>query len=817
LRSAARLHAAALAWLLAGLAAAGAQEAAAPAAAPEPAPAVAIPLAQIAERAEQSEQVARRIEALAEPTPEIVDYEARLERNAQELADRAKRAQRLAADPPSLVALDEELKTWQFAQDELANARAAITARLTVLEQGLAELAPHHEVWKVTEEEAQRAGAPVALIERVRSVRRTLRDAGRAVERRRDQLLALQTRVAEQEQRAGASLETLEAARSSFRSLLLLRDKPTLWRAVIAPDRATLIQEVSARLADQAEALRGFVVSRWDRLTLQGLLIALAMLGGLALRRRAAAWRADDPRLEASAVVFERPLSAALLLALSLTPIFHPRAPRVVDSLVTAALIAPVLRLLPRLLDPALVPAAYGLAGLALLDQVRNVLGTRLFAERSLLLLETLLAAALLYWMLRPARLAELPAGTQLPRALGRALRGAFVLLAAATLANLFGWLNLARVLAQGVLNSAYLAVVLYGGVRVLRTAARALLRSESVRRVGLVRRHATRIYEWTRRAINVAALFAWAWVTLGAFGLEDWTQERVAALLSAEARFGTVGVSLADIISFALTLIGAFLLARLLRVVLEEDVVPRLPARRGLGFAVTSTVQYTVVGVGFLLAISAAGVDLNRVSLLAGALGVGVGFGLQNVVNNFVSGLILLYERPVQIGDMVEVGGVTGEVRRIGIRSSTIRTFQGAEVIVPNGNLISDKVVNWTFSDRRRRMEVKVGVAYGTDPERVIALLESVARAHPDVLDEPPAQALFVGFGESSLDFELRAWSALFENYVITQSQLAVAVSRALAEAGIEIPFPQRDLHLRTAPPARAEPPDAGRRGDPA
>jgi small-conductance mechanosensitive channel len=185
---------------------------------------------------------------------------------------------------------------------------------------------------------------------------------------------------------------------------------------------------------------------------------------------------------------------------------------------------------------------------------------------------------------------------------------------------------------------------------------------------------------------------------------------------------------------------------------------------------------------------------------LLAGAFGVGIGFGLQNVVNNFVSGLILLYERPVQIGDVVEVGNVAGEVKRIGIRSSTIRTPQGADVIVPNGNLISDRVVNWTFSDRRRRIEVKVGVAYGNDPERVLTLLVAVAQAHPDVLDDPAPQAVFAGFGESSLGFELQAWCYL-DNAGSTQSDLAIGVSRAFVEAGIEIPFPQRELHLRSGP----------------
>jgi small-conductance mechanosensitive channel len=200
------------------------------------------------------------------------------------------------------------------------------------------------------------------------------------------------------------------------------------------------------------------------------------------------------------------------------------------------------------------------------------------------------------------------------------------------------------------------------------------------------------------------------------------------------------------------------------------------------------------VLLLGFLLAISAAGVDLNRVSLVAGAFGVGIGFGLQNVVNNFVSGLILLYERPVQIGDTVEVGGTTGEVRRIGIRSSTLRTGQGAELIVPNSSLISDRVVNWTFSDR-----VRVRVAYGTDPERVLGLLREAALGNPDVLEAPAPQAFFLGFGESALDFELQAWSYL-DNAGATQSSLAIGVGRSLAEAGIEIPVPQRDLRLRTA-----------------
>jgi len=196
--------------------------------------------------------------------------------------------------------------------------------------------------------------------------------------------------------------------------------------------------------------------------------------------------------------------------------------------------------------------------------------------------------------------------------------------------------------------------------------------------------------------------------------------------------------------------------------------------------------------------ALSAAGVQLNKFTVLTGALGVGLGFGLQNVVNNFVSGLILLFERPIHVGDTVDVGGLVGEVRRIGTRSSTIVTFQGAEVIVPNSNLISNQVINWTLSSQWRRVDIPIGVAYGTDPERVIKLLVGVSESHPRVLLVRPPMAFFLGFGESALKFELRFWAAQQDTWFQLQSDVTVAVAKALREAGIEIPFPQRDLHIR-------------------
>jgi small-conductance mechanosensitive channel len=167
-----------------------------------------------------------------------------------------------------------------------------------------------------------------------------------------------------------------------------------------------------------------------------------------------------------------------------------------------------------------------------------------------------------------------------------------------------------------------------------------------------------------------------------------------------------------------------------------------------------------------------------------------------------------------VQPGDVIEVGQVAGEVTRIGVRSSTVRTFPGAEVIVPNGTLISAEVTNWTLSDRRRRIELPVGVAYGTPPERVIELLLGAVQGRPGVLPSPPPVALFLRFGESALEFTLRFWTGEFEQWPALASEVLVEVNAALGRAGIEIPFPQRDLHLRSVDAAAAQALAGGPRG---
>jgi potassium-dependent mechanosensitive channel len=279
-------------------------------------------------------------------------------------------------------------------------------------------------------------------------------------------------------------------------------------------------------------------------------------------------------------------------------------------------------------------------------------------------------------------------------------------------------------------------------------------------------------------------------------------------AILSTRLERGSISISVADIIIFFLTVWISYLLSAFVRFVLREDVYPRIGVQRGASYAISSLLNYIILALGFVVALGITGVDLTRVTVLAGAFGVGIGFGLQSVVNNFVSGLILLFERPIHVGDMVEIGDLLGEVRRIGIRASTVRTLNGADIIVPNADLISKQVTNWTLGDKLRRIDLPVGVNYGATPDEVIKILEKVAQDHPDILKNPKPLALFIGYGDSSINFELRAWTERFTDWFNTRSDLAKGVYRAVLDAGMSFPFPQRDVHVtgdpHVAAPAR-------------
>jgi potassium efflux system protein len=772
-------------------------------------PPQAIPVPDVAGQAEALARRLDQLEELAQPSADVDSLKERIEEAGPLLDGLAGESKQAVEKPPSLDHLNALENEWLLATDELATWRRTLTRRAQELEEALAELDELSERWIRTETEARRAGAPAALLGRIAGARSEIAHTLKIVRARRDTVLSLQNQVGQAEVSSLESLATVRSARSELESQLLRPTAPPFWvagREFISGDLA--LERIAAAARRELQRARGYVTREADRIVTHGVVALAVTLAMLWLRSLSRRWPEDDPRRAAAAPIVEKPYAAGTLLAILLVPWFYPRAPWLLGGAIGMLALIPLLRLLPGLLDRGLHPVLWALAGFWALDTLRHLIESVGVLDRVVFGAEMLAAAATVAWLIRPARLVHIPLGSTLPGAVAPTIRLGLLLFVVSLVANALGFVPLARILGESTLNAAYAALLLYAGVRVTNAAMSVVLRSRRAQALYLVRNHRDVLIDRLTRAAQLAAWAGWLWVIAGWFAVRAPLLAAASSLLSWKLELGTIAISLGDFVAFGVTIGVATLISRVLRFVLESDVFPRVHAPRGVPQAISTTLHYTLLTIGVVFAFAAAGVDWSRFTILAGALGVGVGFGLQNVVNNFFSGLILLYERPIQVGDTVEVGNLLGDVRRIGIRSSTVRTWQGAEVIVPNAMLISDQVVNWTLSDRHRRIELPVGVAYGTDPERVLALLEKVAGDHPDVASRPAPLALFLGFGESSLDFELRAWSHRFEIAHVTRSQLAVRVSRALREAGIEIPFPQRDLHLRSTP---GGPPDGG------
>lgn len=281
---------------------------------------------------------------------------------------------------------------------------------------------------------------------------------------------------------------------------------------------------------------------------------------------------------------------------------------------------------------------------------------------------------------------------------------------------------------------------------------------------------------------------------------------EALEVLFSKGFAVGGLNITLGFILTVIFVFYSTVLVSKGFRALLLAKVLPRYGAEKGVQLSIARLVHYAVLTVGFFVVLRVLGFELSQLTLLGGALGVGIGFGLQAIVNNIASGLILLFERPIKVGDTIQIGNELGEVRNMGLRATIIQTFDNAEIVVPNSDLITGQVTNWTLAERKIRLRIPVGVAYGSEVDKVLQILLGCANSNPMVLNTPAPIPFFMAFGASSLDFELRVWIPEFLDKTQVLSDLNQDIENEFAINGIEVPFPQTDLHLRSVDSTAAE-----------
>ena len=699
-------------------------------------------------------------------------------------------------DVLGLRRLDDRLVRWRAVEQRLNGWATQLTTLAEADAASATVLGALRERWERTDSALAAETVPEGVRSQVENLIRRMDRVRAALQAHEQSVLDLQATVADLRSVTGDAIATIKQARGVARRRVFVRNEPPLWSAILGASGDRTITSVGTEAL--VEDVLTFVAEEQDRLWFElVILVALVALSVTLRRRMGARYPVEVP--DGVRRALKRPVAAAVLVTMVFAAALFDRVTgRVSDILVLVAALA-VLRLTPVYLGKSLVRPTTWLVLLVVFDQLAALFLVEPLAVRLVSLLVAIAAAGTLA-VLRTRVVADVTMWTGTWAGLTRL---AMLLAVAAAGANVIGFTNLAGLLLTGTLISFLVTLVV---MMVVVTLEGIVAGASNLKLIGTIPGFRLHQAVATARALQllrlgVAAL--WFLTVLRAFGMDDIVLQWLRILWAAAVTIGSWTLSVGSVVLFFLSMWLALAVGRGVRAVLRDDILPRMHLARGLPNTIATLTFYAIVVLGFLFAVGAAGVDLGALAIVAGALSVGIGFGLQNVVNNFISGLILMFERPIQIGDVIQLDDLIGKVTDIGIRASMVRTFEGAEVIIPNGELISGRVVNWTLSDRRRRIDLPVGVAYGTPPEQVLDLLVKAAESQPSVIAEPKPVALFIGFGESSLDFELRTWTDDFVNWRIVASDVAVAVNKALAQAGIEIPFPQRDLHVRSVDPA--------------
>lgn len=714
-----------------------------------------VPLADTVAAAEITSDKLQEIEGNLSAAQTIKVVAEELPRMSQEIAALSAETARSVKPGTPLETLGDLEVRWKKLNEQLALWTRELTNRASALEKEMESLPAWQSTWRQTLEAAQKSSAPPEVIGRIKSLLAAIARTSSVLQVRNAAVLTLQSKVAEQMQRVTRAQRLIKLAKTEAVEQLGARDSPPIWSAEIRAAAAhDLVAETQSSFAVQFAQLRVYLAREWAKLIYLALFFFGAAFVLFRVRDQAARWTAEDLALERANRVLQLPLATAGVLTFLLARPLCQQAPRLFWAALAALALIPIVILLRRLLDRHLFSILNALVVFYIVAQLRKLAATLPVLSRVLLLLEMAGGVIFLLWFIRSTRSAA--EGGVARKMTHAGARIGLVLFAAVFVANSLGYVRLANYLGTGALAAAYLAILLYASAGILEGLAFFALQIRPFAALGTVRDHRPLLRARIGWFFYLAAFVLWLSLTLEAFSLRAPLVEQVRRFVTAEITVGSLRLSLGAVLAFALCVWLAALLSRFIRFILEGDIYDRLHMARGSAFAVSTILHYIILLLGFFAALAAVGADLTKFAILAGAFGVGIGFGLQHIFNNFISGLILLFERPVQVGDVIEVGGSTGRIQRIGIRASIIRLADSSELIVPNGQLISEKVGNWTLSNRQRRMDLEVGVAYGTEPARVLDLLTRTAAAHPLVSTQPAPEAYMDGFGADALQFKL-------------------------------------------------------------
>ncbi|WP_224484923.1 mechanosensitive ion channel family protein [Robertkochia aurantiaca] len=689
---------------------------------------------------------------------------------------------------------------WQRADDYLKEQKLIFSNQVRQLQSHKQKLERELKIWRITEKTLDSPASTVSVYEAIEEVTTIQETVINDIQRRTQLLISPLNRLISISAEVELLLEQIETALSMETSVIYSRSAPAIYEVVDDTDSGQgFIGQTLESLRFEWNTVRFYYQGNKMRFSVYLIFVIGVFILFLWIRNRLNLIRSESPTYYQRMffLILDRPLSTAAVFSLFFTRVIFPERPPLLIDLTILFLLLPILNLTLRLASGRNHKIIYAFASLMILFLITHVLQANTSVYPFILLSLGIIELVLLVKL-------------QIQKHYKRFARPFFirfakffiafhlVIVALGVAATLMGFTKFSQAALESPLNNTLLALLLFILLVTIIGALQSFIDSDYGKRFRVIEEYNDFLKSWVSRLVLFFVLFIWIDSVLRIFYLRNPVYNAIKSVMTREIGVGSMTLRLLDVLMFIVIIWLSVLISRVIKIVLREDVLTKFPLEKGVPRMIMAIAQFMAITFGVILAVRAIGMPVDQLTIIFSAFSVGIGFGLQNIFNNLVSGIILLFERPVQIDDTIEVGNLIGKVHSMGIRSSHIHTFDGAEVIIPNGQLISQEVVNWTLSDKTRRIEILSGVAYGSDVYKVQQLLLEAVSKHPDVIKVPTPLVLFNNLGESSLDFRILFWTDRFDEWIRIRSEVMFAVYDTLTSNGISIPFPQRDLHLK-------------------
>lgn len=664
----------------------------------------------------------------------------------------------------------------------------------------LEQLKKEETEWSLTYDQIK-LKAPYTVKKNVENTHNAVKKLIRKIEKQNNHYLSLENKILIQKEAIAAVMDDLDHWKASEEFSLTYPRHPPLWK-ISTQDHLSKHENFDPWASFNENIFSiGKFVSNPENNVIYHLLVVILM--SIWLWRLKASFRTlnfsdSEQKLIKSKNVIVNHLTPSIIFTASIISIIYfSHTPNLLSEIIFLTALSTTLPLIKPELHEKFKGLIYFIILLFVLDTLKSYVWYSSWFYRVYLFTETILAFLVILRMTYPYLTTRRLKLNKLSILLVRLVPVLYILLATSFVSNVLGLTNLTDLMLKVVIKGSSLFVVLYGILMILGglTTGSIHYYFSKLEKVDFQYKNFIE-----KKATQFIVIFAYGFLIIYLLQIVDvydvvtlWVKD----FISQPIEIGVISFTLGSILSFLTILIGSFIITSFISKIIDGGILDFLKLPKGVPSIISVLIRYFLIAFAFIIAMSSIGINLSQFNLMAGALGLGIGFGLQNIISNFISGLILLFERPIQTEDVVEVGTLLGEVRKIGVRSSNIRTFDGAEVVVPNSNLITNEVINWTLSDNVKRIEVKIGAAYGSDLQKVVDILNEVAVNHQHVLKYPKPVALFDQFGDSSLDFRLLYWVPV-EHGITSKSEVSIEIYNQFNTNGIEIPFPQRDVHIK-------------------